>query len=82
MYSNGMTRNLKPTSWLKPCASFLVLRPLLAHYGRAEVSLPGGCAIGSRPVDQHLKGLQAMGAQIEVMDDCIQCRCAESIGGR
>ena len=38
-------------------ASFLVLGPLLARHGRAEVSLPGGCAIGSRPVDQHLKGL-------------------------
>jgi len=47
-------------------ASILVLGPLLARFGRASVSLPGGCAIGSRPVDQHLKGLQAMGAQIAV----------------
>ena len=47
-------------------ASVLVLGPLLARFGRARVSLPGGCAIGSRPVDQHIKGLQAMGAQIDV----------------
>ena len=47
-------------------ASILVLGPLLARYGSAKVSLPGGCAIGSRPVDQHLKALEALGAEIEV----------------
>jgi UDP-N-acetylglucosamine 1-carboxyvinyltransferase len=47
-------------------ASVLALGPLLARFGRATVSLPGGCAIGSRPVDQHIKGLQQMGAEIEV----------------
>ena len=47
-------------------ASVLVLGPLLARCGRARVSLPGGCAIGARPVDQHVKGLQAMGADISV----------------
>jgi UDP-N-acetylglucosamine 1-carboxyvinyltransferase len=47
-------------------ASVLVLGPLLARFGQARVSLPGGCAIGSRPVDQHIKGLQAMGAEIAV----------------
>jgi UDP-N-acetylglucosamine 1-carboxyvinyltransferase len=47
-------------------ASVLVLGPLLARCGRAKVSLPGGCAIGQRPVDQHIKGLQAMGARISV----------------
>ena len=47
-------------------ASVLALGPLLARFGRAKVSLPGGCAIGSRPVDQHIKGLQAMGAEIDV----------------
>ncbi|QHI98199.1 UDP-N-acetylglucosamine 1-carboxyvinyltransferase [Xylophilus rhododendri] len=47
-------------------ASVLALGPLLARFGRATVSLPGGCAIGSRPVDQHIKGLQAMGAEIKV----------------
>ena len=47
-------------------ASVLVLGPLVARYGRAKVSLPGGCAIGARPVDQHLRGLEALGARIEV----------------
>jgi len=47
-------------------ASVLVLGPLVARYGRANVSLPGGCAIGARPVDQHLKGLESMGATISV----------------
>lgn len=47
-------------------ASVLVLGPLLARHGRARVSLPGGCAIGARPIDQHLKGLEAMGARIEL----------------
>jgi len=47
-------------------SSIMVLGPLLAHYGKADVSLPGGCAIGSRPVNLHLKGLSAMGAEIEV----------------
>ncbi|MGB6006636.1 UDP-N-acetylglucosamine 1-carboxyvinyltransferase [Castellaniella sp.] len=47
-------------------ASILVLGPLLARFGRARVSLPGGCAIGQRPVDQHIKGLAAMGAQIRI----------------
>jgi UDP-N-acetylglucosamine 1-carboxyvinyltransferase len=47
-------------------ASVLVLGPLLARFGHAKVSLPGGCAIGSRPVDQHIKGLQSMGAEISV----------------
>ena len=45
-------------------ASVLVLGPLVARYGRAKVSLPGGCAIGARPIDQHLKGLEAMGAEV------------------
>jgi UDP-N-acetylglucosamine 1-carboxyvinyltransferase len=47
-------------------ASILVLGPLLARFGQARVSLPGGCAIGQRPVDQHIKGLQALGARIEI----------------
>ena len=52
-------------------ASILVLGPLLSRFGRAEVSFPGGCAIGSRPVDQHLQGLEAMGANIEIEDGYI-----------
>jgi len=55
-------------------ASVLVLGPLLAKYGAAEVSLPGGCAIGSRPVDQHIKGLQALGADISVENGFIKAR--------
>jgi len=53
-------------------ASILVLGPLLARFGRAEVSFPGGCAIGSRPVDLHLKGLEAMGAEISIEDGYIK----------
>lgn len=53
-------------------AAILVLGPLLAHYGQAEVSLPGGCAIGSRPVDQHIKGLRALGANINVENGYIK----------
>lgn len=52
-------------------ASILVLGPLLAHFGHARVSFPGGCAIGSRPVDQHLRGLEAMGAHIDVEEGYI-----------
>ena len=55
-------------------ASILVLGPLLARTGRARVSLPGGCAIGSRPVDQHIRGLQAMGAEITVAHGYIEAR--------
>ncbi|CAM5781389.1 UDP-N-acetylglucosamine 1-carboxyvinyltransferase [Ottowia pentelensis] len=55
-------------------ASVLVLGPLLARFGRARVSLPGGCAIGSRPVDQHIKGLQAMGAEITVEHGYMEAR--------
>jgi|TARA_Y100000310_G_scaffold321640_1_gene379578 UDP-N-acetylglucosamine 1-carboxyvinyltransferase len=59
-------------------ASFLVLGPMLAHYGQAEVSLPGGCAIGPRPVDQHLQGLTAMGADIYMEDGYVKA----SVNGR
>ena len=55
-------------------ASILVLGPLLAKHGEANVSFPGGCAIGSRPVDLHLKGLEAMGAEIEVEQGYIKAR--------
>ncbi|HBU86426.1 UDP-N-acetylglucosamine 1-carboxyvinyltransferase [Acinetobacter oleivorans] len=59
-------------------ASILVLGPLLARYGNAKVSLPGGCAIGSRPVDQHLKALEALGAHIEVENGYVHA----SVDGR
>ena len=63
-------------------ASILVLGPLLARFGQARVSLPGGCAIGSRPVDQHIKGLQAMGAQIAVEHGDIVARAERLKGAR
>ncbi|MEQ3722528.1 UDP-N-acetylglucosamine 1-carboxyvinyltransferase [Alcanivorax sp.] len=59
-------------------ASILVLGPMLAHFGKASVSLPGGCAIGSRPVDIHLRGLEAMGADIEVANGYVNA----SVDGR
>jgi UDP-N-acetylglucosamine 1-carboxyvinyltransferase len=63
-------------------ASILVLGPLLARFGEATVSLPGGCAIGSRPVDQHIKGLQAMGAQITVEHGYILAKATRLRGAR
>ncbi|MGI9305453.1 MAG: UDP-N-acetylglucosamine 1-carboxyvinyltransferase [Gammaproteobacteria bacterium] len=63
-------------------ASILVLGPLLARHGRAEVSLPGGCAIGSRPVNLHLQGLEAMGAQIDVDGGYIRARASKLNGAR
>jgi UDP-N-acetylglucosamine 1-carboxyvinyltransferase len=62
-------------------ASVLVLGPLLARSGWAEVSLPGGCAIGTRPVDLHLRGLEALGAEIEVRDGYIQARAPRGLTG-
>jgi len=61
-------------------ASILVLGPLLSRFGKAEVSLPGGCAIGSRPVDQHLKGLQAMGADIAIEKGYIKAKAKKLTG--
>ena len=55
-------------------SSILVLGPMLSRFGRADVSLPGGCAIGSRPVNLHIKGLQAMGADVEVINGYIKAR--------
>jgi UDP-N-acetylglucosamine 1-carboxyvinyltransferase len=63
-------------------ASILVLGPLLARFGEAKVSLPGGCAIGSRPVDQHIKGLQAMGAEIAIEAGYIHAKAKRLKGAR
>jgi UDP-N-acetylglucosamine 1-carboxyvinyltransferase len=63
-------------------ASILVLGPLLARFGEAKVSLPGGCAIGSRPVDQHIKGLQALGAEITIDAGYIYAKCKKLKGTR
>jgi len=62
-------------------ASSLVLGPLLARFGEAKVSLPGGCAIGARPIDMHLKGLEAMGAAIEVEQGDIVARAPNGLSG-
>ena len=61
-------------------ASVLVLGPLLARTGRARVSLPGGCAIGVRPIDQHLKGLEA-GAEIAIENGYVEARAEPAQGG-
>jgi len=63
-------------------ASILVLGPLLARFGEARVSLPGGCAIGQRPVDQHIKGLQALGARIEIEHGYVVARAKRLRGAR
>jgi UDP-N-acetylglucosamine 1-carboxyvinyltransferase len=63
-------------------ASVLVLGPLVARYGSADVSLPGGCAIGTRPVDQHIKGLLALGAEVEVENGYIRARAKRLKGAR
>jgi UDP-N-acetylglucosamine 1-carboxyvinyltransferase len=62
-------------------ASVLVLGPLLAREGHAEVSLPGGCAIGTRPVDMHLKGLEQLGAEVELKDGYILARAPKGLTG-
>ena len=63
-------------------ASILVLGPLVARFGEARVSLPGGCAIGQRPVDQHIKGLQAMGAQISIEHGYVVAKAPRLRGAR
>ncbi len=63
-------------------ASVLVLGPLVARWGRARVSLPGGCAIGARPIDQHLKGLEAMGAKINLVHGYVEAKAKRLTGAR
>lgn len=62
-------------------ASFLVLGPILTKYGKAEVSLPGGCAIGARPVDLHVKGLELMGAKIQVESGYVKAFAPDGLKG-
>jgi UDP-N-acetylglucosamine 1-carboxyvinyltransferase len=79
----GLTTPEAPYELVKTMrASIMVLGPLLARFGEATVSLPGGCAIGSRPVDQHIKGLQAMGADIRVEHGYILAKAAKLKGAR
>src|SRR3954453_2833807 len=63
-------------------ASILVLGPLLARFGKADVSLPGGCAIGARPVNIHVAGLQAMGAEVHIENGYIRARAGRLRGAR
>ncbi|MBP6116921.1 MAG: UDP-N-acetylglucosamine 1-carboxyvinyltransferase [Neisseriaceae bacterium] len=63
-------------------ASILVLGPTLAHFGEVQVSLPGGCAIGSRPVDQHIKGLIAMGAEVKIEHGYVHAKAKRLKGAR
>jgi UDP-N-acetylglucosamine 1-carboxyvinyltransferase len=63
-------------------ASILVLGPLVARFGEARVSLPGGCAIGQRPVDQHIKGLQALGARIDIEHGYVVAKASRLRGAR
>lgn len=62
-------------------ASFLIIGPLLARYGKAKISLPGGCAIGTRPIDLHLKGFEALGAKIEIGHGFIEATAPEGLKG-
>jgi UDP-N-acetylglucosamine 1-carboxyvinyltransferase len=61
-------------------ASFLVMGPMLARKGRARISMPGGCAIGSRPIDLHLKGFASLGAEIELGHGYVEARCKKLVG--
>jgi UDP-N-acetylglucosamine 1-carboxyvinyltransferase len=80
--NSTLTNQFAPYELVKTMrASILVLGPLLARYGEAKVSLPGGCAIGSRPVDQHLKAFEAMGAQIEVEGGYVLARAPGRLRG-
>ena len=62
-------------------ASFLIMGPLLAREGRAEISLPGGCAIGTRPIDLHLKGFEALGAQVDITQGAIHASAPNGLKG-
>lgn len=71
-----------PYEWVsKMRASFLVMGPLLTRLGKTRISLPGGCAIGTRPIDQHLKGFEAMGAEINLGQGYIEAKCDGRLRG-
>ena len=79
----GLNNPLAPYVLVKNMrASILVLGPLVARCGEARVSLPGGCAIGARPVDQHIKGLQAMGAEVTVEAGYVHAKAKRLKGAR
>ena len=79
----GVSSNLVSYELVKTMrASILTLGPLLARLGEVRVSLPGGCAIGQRPVDQHIKGLEKMGAEITLRDGYITAKANKLKGAR
>ncbi|NMG35292.1 UDP-N-acetylglucosamine 1-carboxyvinyltransferase [Azoarcus sp. TTM-91] len=81
--ASGLDNPLAPYEMVKTMrASILVLGPLVARCGEARVSLPGGCAIGARPVDQHIRGLQAMGADVRVEHGYVQASVPRLKGAR
>jgi UDP-N-acetylglucosamine 1-carboxyvinyltransferase len=81
--ASGLNNAVAPYEMVKTMrASILVLGPLVARTGEARVSLPGGCAIGARPVDQHIKGLTAMGAEITVEQGYVHARATRLKGAR
>jgi UDP-N-acetylglucosamine 1-carboxyvinyltransferase len=83
LVSDAMTHLQAPYELVKTMrASVLVLGPMLARFGEALVSLPGGCAIGQRPVDQHIKGLTAMGAEIQIEHGYIKAQAKRLRGAR
>ncbi len=83
LVSDAMTHLQAPYELVKTMrASVLVLGPMLARFGEALVSLPGGCAIGQRPVDQHIKGLTAMGAEIQIEHGYIKAQAKKLRGAR
>jgi len=83
LHSDAMTHLQAPYELVKTMrASVLVLGPMLARFGEALVSLPGGCAIGQRPVDQHIKGLAAMGAEIRIEHGYIKAQARRLRGAR
>ena len=81
--SRSLDKPVAPYDLVKTMrASILVLGPLLARFGEADVSLPGGCAIGARPVNIHVAGLQAMGAEISIANGYIRARAKRLHGTR
>ncbi len=81
--ASGVTNPVAPYEMVKTMrASILVLGPLMARCGEARVSMPGGCAIGARPVDQHIKGLLAMGAEVGVEHGYITAKASKLAGAR
>ncbi|MFB4213541.1 UDP-N-acetylglucosamine 1-carboxyvinyltransferase [Shouchella sp. JSM 1781072] len=82
VHANRTLKTEAPFEYVRKMrASFLVMGPLLARVGRARIALPGGCAIGSRPIEQHLKGFEAMGATVEIGNGFIEARIDGKLQG-